>query len=81
MLNRNKCEFNKSELKFIGHTLSNDGVKPDDSKIKAAQEFQGPTTPAEVRSSLGLVNFCAKYIPNFATIAEPLRKLTKKEIK
>jgi bacterioferritin-associated ferredoxin len=46
----------------MGHTLSKDGVKPDDSKIKAVQEFQRPTTPAEVRSFLGLVNFCAKYI-------------------
>jgi hypothetical protein len=65
----------------MGHTLSKDGVKPGDSKIKTVQEFQRPTTPAEVRSFLGLVNFCAKYIPNFATIAEPLRKLTRKEIK
>jgi hypothetical protein len=80
-LNRNKCEFNKSELKFMGHTSSKDGVKPDDSKIKAVQEFQRTTTPAEVRRFLGLVKFCAKYISNFATIAEPLRKFTKKEIK
>jgi hypothetical protein len=41
----------------MGHTLSKDGVKPDDSKIKAVQEFQRPTTPAEVRSFIGLVNF------------------------
>ena len=33
-LNRNKCQFNKSELKFMGHTLSKDGVKPDDSKVQ-----------------------------------------------
>ena len=33
-LNRNKCEFNKSELKFMGHTLSKNGVKPDDSKVQ-----------------------------------------------
>ena len=30
---------------------------------------------------LGLVNFCAKYIRDFATLAEPLRKLTRKEVK
>ena len=64
----------------MGHALSKDGVKTDDNKIKAVQESQRPTTPAEVRSFLGFVNFCSKYIPNFATIAEPLRKLTRKEV-
>jgi hypothetical protein len=43
----------------MGHTLSKDGVKPDDSKIKAVQEFQRTTTPDEVGSLLGLINFCA----------------------
>lgn len=38
-------------------------------------------TPKEVRSFLGLVNFCASFIPNLATINEPLRKLTRKGIK
>ena len=65
----------------MGHTLSKDGVKPDDSKIKAVQKFKSQTTPTDVRSYLGLINFCAKYIPNSATIAKPLRKLTRKEIK
>jgi hypothetical protein len=34
-----------------------------------------------VKNFLGLVNFCAKYIRNFATLTEPLRKLTRKEVK
>ena len=63
------------------YIVERERVKPDDSKIKAVQEFQRPTTPAEVRNFLGLVNFCAKYIPNFATIPELLKKLTRKEIK
>ena len=37
-LNRNKWEFNKSELKFMGYTSSKDGVKSDDSKIKALRD-------------------------------------------
>jgi hypothetical protein len=80
-LNKAKCEFNKSQLKFLGHTLSTEGVKPDTAKIKAVNNFRVPENPTEVKSFFGLVNFCAKYIRDFATLAEPLRKLTRKEVK
>ena len=33
-LNKAKCEYNKSQLKFLGHTLSKEGVKPDTAKTK-----------------------------------------------
>ena len=70
-LNRNKCEFNKSELKFIAHTLSSSGIKIADDKVKAVKETLPPTNPSEVKSFLGLINFCSKFIKNLATIAEP----------
>ena len=38
-----------------------------------------PQNAAEVRSFLGLVNYCARFIPNFATLTEPLRKLTRSD--
>ena len=80
-LNKGKCEFNKSQLKFLGHKLSKEGVKPETAKIKAVNNFRVPENPTEVKRFLGLVNFCAKYIRDFATLAEPLRKLTRKEVK
>ena len=46
--------------------------------IKAAPP---PRYPTEVRSSLGMVNFCARFIPNLATLAQPLRDLTKNNVK
>ena len=45
--------------------------------MKAALEARVPTTASEVRSFLGLVNFSARFIPNLASIAEPLRMLTR----
>ena len=80
-LNKATCEFIKSQLKFLGHTLSKEGVKPDTAKIKGVNNFRVAKNPTEVKSFLGLVNFCAKYIGDFATLAEPLRKLTRKEVK
>ena len=80
-LNKAKCEFNKSQLKFLGHKLSKEGVKPDTAKIKAVNNFRVLENLTEVKSFLGLVKFCAKYIRDFATLAEPLRNLTRKEAK
>ena len=56
-------------------------MKPDTAKIKAVDNFRVPENPTEVKSFLGLVNFCAKYIRDFAALAEPLRQLTRKEVK
>ena len=48
-LNRNKCEFNKSELlKFMAHTLSSSVIKIADDKVKAVKETPPPTNPSEV---------------------------------
>ncbi|KMQ85024.1 hypothetical protein RF55_16716 [Lasius niger] len=57
------------------------GCRPIESKVVAIEKFRAPKTPEKVRSFLGLVNFCAAFIPNLATINEPLRKLTRKGIK
>ena len=79
-LNKDKCEFFKTELKFMGHRLSKDGIKIDESKVRAVRDAKAPQNPSEVLSFLGLVTFCAKFIPSYATIAEPLRKLTRKNV-
>lgn len=79
-LNKDKCDFHKTELKFMGHTLSKQGIKIDDSKVKAVRDAEPPQNASEVKSFLGLVTFCSKFVPNYATIAEPLRKLTRKDV-
>ena len=78
-LNREKCVFSVPELVFFGFKISADGIAPEDKKIDAVRNARPPQNAAEVRSFLGLVNYCARFIPNFATIAEPLRKLTRSD--
>ena len=79
-LNIDKCEFYKSELRFMGHILSKEGIKIDDAKVRAIKESSEPKNAQEVRSFLGLVNYCARFIPNLATVSEPLRMLTRKSV-
>ena len=79
-LNKDKCEFNKSELKFMGHVLSDHGLKIDKGKVKAVLETKEPTNPSECKSFLGLVGYLSKFIRNYATLVEPLRKLTRNNV-
>ena len=74
-LNRDKCKFRLSHLEFMGHLLTDQGVGPLPSRVEAIVNAREPTCASEVRSFLGLVNFSAKFIPNLAVVAEPLRKL------
>lgn len=78
-LNPNKCQFRLPKLTFFGHDLSKSGVTPSEEKVAAVQNAKPPKNVAEVRSFLGLVQYCAKFLPNFAQEAEPIRQLTRKD--
>jgi hypothetical protein len=78
-LNPDKCQFRIPKIEFMGHVLSEKGIAPTEAKVKAVLEAREPATASEVRSFLGLVNFCSRFIPDLATTAEPLRQLTRKK--
>ena len=80
-LNEKKCQFRLPKLTFFGHELSSNGISPCEEKVSAVQNAKCPQSTAEVRSFLGLVQYCAKFLPEFAQIAEPLRILTRKNQK
>ena len=80
-LNKEKCRFNTSELVFMGYVLSEKGVGPEDVKLEAVANARTPKTASEVRSFLRVVNYSGRFIPNLATIAKPLRQLTRKSVK
>ena len=77
-LNGDKCEFTMDKITFMGHILSRNGIGPTQERVKDMLNATEPKNGSEVKSFLGLVNYSARYIPNLATISEPLRKLTKK---
>ena len=73
-----KCEFWLSEVKFLGHVVSQQGVFVDPSKVEAVLNWKRPETVFEVRSFLGLAGYYRRFIQNFSRIALPLTKLTQK---
>ena len=80
-LNAEKCKFHMTQMVFMGLVLSNNGIGPTEDKVKAIIDAREPQSASEVRSFLGLANYNARFIPDFATTAEPLRKLTKKGVR
>jgi len=80
-LNSRKMELKKSEVKFMGHIISKDGLKPDPAKVKAVEEMPKPTCKQQVLSLLGFVNYLSRFLPRLADVAQPLRDLTAKNAK
>ena len=77
-LNKENCVFRRRSLIFQGHVFSEHGISPDPAKVEAIEQCTTPKDATEVRSLLGVTNFCCRFIPNYATLTAPLRELTKK---
>ena len=75
LLNEKKCIYKTKSIKFLGHELSGNGVRPLDKYLTAIKNSRTPNTIEEIQSFLGLVNFVSKWIPDLATLTEPLREI------
>ena len=74
------CQFEMDKLVFMGILLSEKGIGPTNERVRALVEAREPENASEVRSFLGLAGYSSRFIPQFAAISEPLRRLTKKDV-
>ena len=80
-LHKEKSEFGKTTIDFHGHLFTAEGLKPSPSKVKAIRECSPPKPKEELISFLQMMAYLSRYISNFSSRCEPLRRLTKKEHK
>ena len=79
-LNFEKCDFAKQCVRYLGHVIERNGIKPAKDNLKAIREFERPKNKKNVRQLLGKVNFYYKYIENACEKLEPLHNLLRKNV-
>ena len=78
--NLKKCEFQKPELRFVGHIVSEQGLRPDPAKTDAVKSWPAPHNLHELRKFLGFTNYFRKFLQGYSQRTEPLTRLTKKNV-
>lgn len=65
-INLEKCIFLESEVKYLGHILSNNKICPNRDKLRAILDA-APTNLPQLQSYLGLLNYYGRFIPNLSS--------------
>ena len=76
-----KCEFMKNSIEFLGHQISNEGIRMLSDKVKSINDWPVPKNSKQVASFLGLLGYYRRFIESFSKIALPLSELTKVKVK
>jgi len=74
-INKKKSKFAQRRVEYLGHTLTETGIKKQPEKVKAIQEYPTPRNIKDVQQFLGMCQWYSSFINGFATIAEPIYQL------
>lgn len=81
MINSSKCVFGKSEVKFFGYCVIENGTQPLPDKVDAIVNFPRPEIVKQLRHFLGMINFYRRFIPRAAQVETPLNDLLQGNVK
>ena len=68
-----------TQVPYIGHLLTREGLRVDPKKVEAIEEMPAPNDAKAVQRLLGSVNYLAKFVPHLSHIMQPLRRLLYKD--
>ena len=76
-----KCEFWLREVSFLGHIVSEEGIRVDPSKIEVVLEWKPPRNVTKVHSFLGLVGYYKRFVKGISMTATPITRLLQKNVR
>ena len=76
-----KCEFWLGEVSFLGHIVSEEGIRVDSKKIEVIIECKPPRNVTEVRSFLGLAGYYKRFVKGFSLTTAPMTRLLQKNLR
>jgi hypothetical protein len=77
-LKAKKCLLFATQVKYLGHVISEKGVSTDPDKVRDIVNWHTPRTVKQTRSFIGMVNYYSRFVPKLAEVAHPLHQVTKK---
>ena len=78
-LNLNKCDFGRSQVRFVGHVCGSGKIGPDPIKLSTLQDIRAPVTKRDVRRLIGFLSYFRSFIPSFSEKARVITDLTQKK--
>ena len=76
-----KCEFWLTEVKFLGHVMSDSGVSVDPKKVEAVRSWKRQKSYYEIHSFFGLEGYYRRFIEDFSRLATPMTRFSRKGVK
>ena len=73
-----KCAFLQSQVSYLGHVVSSEGVAADPAKVEKVATWPVPMTVKEVQQFLGFAGYYRRFVKHFADVARPLHHLTER---
>lgn len=79
-LNKDKCKIGLTEIKYLGHIITQNGIRPDNAHILPILDMPRPENVKDLERFLGLVTYVGSFIPNLSDKTRVLRELLQKDI-
>ena len=80
LLNDEKSVLQQTQVKFMGHMITTEGIQADQSKVEAILNMPAPTDVHGVKRYCGMIQYLSKFLPNLASDLLPIRELTRKDV-
>jgi len=71
-LNLEKCQFCRKEFNILGHVITEHGIQTDKRKTVRIEKTPTPTSVKQVQMFLGMTGYYARFVKDYAGLAEPL---------